>query len=210
MKVKKNIGFLIFLFILIFTLAQGASAAFVNALEHGTTYYHEDQGGGTYLDGHINWGVYHNDPDSYFDDTGLTAPTSDPFIYVYQIFSTDPQDEPVGSFALLDISEASVSYMGSQDDLTGGLEPSDEDLADSKAMWEWSADGGYSLIYMDDHSWLLVITSGDGPVVKDYEVRGPQSSDPLGPPKVPEPGMMALLCVGSTILYAKRKKGKSA
>jgi hypothetical protein len=210
MRIRK-IGFLGLLFAAaLFVRNAGATLTDIlpeSSHYEGKTYYNilADDG---FLRGRIDFAVYDTEtyPNEFIGTDGFINPGTGQFIYAYQIFNDySVSDVAVAYFAVFgidgvpfDIEEDSI---GSQDDGEGGVEPTDEYFDEDESRVVWEFDDGF--IYAGDHSWFLVFSSDSDWVVGDYEIRGPEEDD--FPVPVPEPAMVALLGLGSVVLFTRRR-----
>jgi hypothetical protein len=195
-----KIGSLAVLIVAMF-FGRNASATLTSSYHDGFTYYTTDEG----LHGRIDFAVY-DDRDEYKSVTGWDAPGTGDYVYAYQIFHNAGNNPPLAYFALLDIGGAPVDAIDSQDDQAGGIEPSDQYLetSEGKGIWEFENDQGNGILLAGDNSWFLVLSSEASYRMGEYEIKPAESWVPV--PDVPEPGTLALLCVGGATLFVKRRK----
>jgi len=131
------------------------------------------------------------------------------YIYAYQIFNhRDDIYEEIAYFGILDIDEQQIDEAlikndtGSYDDGSGGVAPTPED-SEIQGTWVWTFDGGY--ISAGEHSWFLVFSSDNTPIVGDFEIWGPKEEGDL-PAPIPEPTTIILLGVGGLIAVSTRRR----
>lgn len=183
-----------------------ASATFLlpdSSYYEGSTYYDFTTDDG-FLRGRIDFAVYDTLGGNEFLNAGYEAPGDGQFIYVYQIFNDYPlSDEAVAYFTLLGISETAIDAIGSEDP-GSGVEPSDAYCALSEAVWEFD-DG---LIYAGEHSWFLILTSNNGWVPGEYEIKMAEDSD-LPVPDVPEPATFAMFAAAAGAIILKKRKNSA-
>lgn len=202
MRVKKTLFFTL-LAVLTVVTAQSALAL----LSSGDVDYNENG-----LTGQINYWVFESRTEyeqyGLWSGLGFEAPGDGQYVYAYQIFN-DLLSDDVAHFALFGLTEDNTSGLGSEDDETGGVQPSNcyLDGDESKGVWKWSnGEGGYGYIQVDEHSWLLVFSSDYKPVKGDFEIKGPEGIDVPG--DIPEPSMIALLGAGGVLFLRRRKEAK--
>ena len=199
----RKIGYLAVLVVAIFCV-QNASATLTSSYYDGFTYYSTTEG----LYGRIDFAVY-DDRDEYKSVTGWDAPGTGDYVFAYQIFHNAANNQPLAYFALLGIGGAPVDAIDSQDDQAGGIEPSDEYLntSEGKGIWEFENGQGSGILLAGDNSWFLVLSSETSWVRGQYEIKPAESWTPVpADPDVPEPGTLALLCVGAATLFVRRSK----
>jgi hypothetical protein len=180
---------------------QNASATLTSSYYDGSTYYSTTEG----LYGRIDFAVY-DDRDEYKSVTGWDAPGTGDYIFAYQIFHNAANNQPLAYFAILGIGGAPVDTIDSQDDQAGGIEPSDEYLntSEGKGIWEFENEQGSGILLAADNSWFLVLSSETSWRPGEYEIKPAEPFVPV--PDVPEPGTLALLCVGAATLFVRRSK----
>jgi hypothetical protein len=192
--------------IILFTVLL-SFAANATPIQFGTTNFSEPWQGGN-LQGTIDWAVY--ETADYTSDMGFDAPDpASDFVYIYQVNNALDSDYGVSYFSILGVDETNTSGQ-TYEDYAGGVEPGEQYLDETEgAVWKWlpSANG---YIIQDDHSWLLVLSSNYGPVVRDYVIKGPDEGDPLqGPdqnPEIPEPATIAMLGFGGAYLLRRKRR----
>ncbi|MHC4221793.1 MAG: PEP-CTERM sorting domain-containing protein [Planctomycetota bacterium] len=127
------------------------------------------------------------------------------YIYAYQVFNLQGSQAAITSVAVgLDLTGTDVDDAGASNDDNGGIAP---DGSPTDGVWEFNGRN----ILVNEHSWFLVFSSNQGPVVGDYKVEVIEHEDtdlPI-PEEVPEPGTLMLLGFGGTMLIAKRKRRKA-
>lgn len=153
----------------------------------------------------IEFAVYDawNDPDDFTWAGELDIPETDQYIYAYQIFTHSDGTEDVGYFGLLNldgtaVDEALMHSTCSQDDLFGGVAPTPT-ASETQGIWKF--DGG--VLVTGEHSWFLIFSSEFAPVAGSYEIKAPEGEPPI---PSPEPSTLALLGLGSAMLFRRRRK----
>jgi hypothetical protein len=124
------------------------------------------------------------------------------YIYAYQIFNHPGDYNDVRYFQILNLDGTAIAAVlddiGSHDDSHGGLSPAD---ALPEGLWKFD----WGVLIAGEHSYFLVFSSNYEPVAGNYEIKGFEEEGDLPVPEVPEPGMLTLLGLGGTILFAKRR-----
>jgi len=202
---------LLSLLLVITLFVQNAGAAILPYSSHyqGRSYYPE---GGANT-GHIDFAVYdtlgvHGNE---WTGAGFDAPGADQYIYAYQIFNyvgaaiehftisgIDPGHELIG-IDTMNSRDPWVNYLL----ITAGVAPTNEwpntNLDETEAKWEFAGGG----IAAGEYSWFLVFSSDNDWVPGEYEVQ-PAGGFPVQ--GNPEPCTLALLGIGSVILFTRRRK----
>ena len=161
------------------------------------------------LRGRIDFAVYDTVtyPNQFIGAGGYEEVGTGRYIYAYQIFNApEGISNPVAYFAVLGIAEDIVDGIGAQEDPDNGVEPSGAyfDGDESRVVWEFTP------IYISiggdaEHSWFLVFSSDQPWVPGDYELKTPEEESPLPVPS-PEPSTVALLGLGSALIFSRRRK----
>ena len=179
----------------------------------GYVYYNKLIGtgdiGGEYLRGRIDFAVYDTEtyPNEFIGDDGYVVVGTGRYIYAYQIFNAPENiSNPVAYFAVLGITEGLVDGIGAQEDPDAGIEPSDAYFNgdESRVVWEFTPvyiSGGEN----GENSWFLVFSSDQDWVAGEYEIRAPEGEGVL-PAPAPEPATIALLGIGSALIFSRRRK----
>jgi hypothetical protein len=193
--------------------AQSADAA-LTYLPYSSYYqgrsYFNDAG----IAGRVEFAVYDTWTygNEWADATGFDVPGGDDqYIYAYQIFN-DAGSAPIEFFTMwgVDNHVLSINNMGEADPqeadyIISGLdfvEPTSPGTNNSGTQAWWKFEGG-TLIASGD-SWFLIFSSSKDWVPGEYKMTGVNGIPPA-PGSNPEPCTLALLGLGSTILFAKRK-----
>jgi len=174
----------------------------------GYVYYNKligsDDDGGIYLRGRIDFAVYDTEGGNEFEaDYGVIG--TGRYVYAYQIFNA-PEDfsSPVATFAVLGVALGTVDGIGAQEDPEEGVEPytSSYDEDESRVVWQF-ADGLY--VYESENSWFLVFSSDQSWVPGSYYIAAPEGESDFPAPGVPEPATIALLGLGSVLMFGRRR-----
>jgi len=174
----------------------------------GFVFYDEDG-----LNGRIDFAVYDTLHPVYGDeylDNGLEKPGTGRYIYAYQIFNDYlASEDPIAYFAIFGIDgvvidKSTIDSIGSQEDPQKGVQPSDQyfDEDDSRVVWEFNGGDGY--IITGEHSWFLIFSSTQDWIEGSYEIKGPEEDQ--FPVPVPEPATIALLGLGSTMIFTRKRR----
>ncbi len=225
MRVIRKIGFFSLLIVATF-LVQNASALIVLPDSTYADIVGNWQGSRTYTEDNFNvlveFAVYEvgNTTDvlgpgkswteqdlvtELVNELGMTGD----YIYMYQIFQhVDEGYEDVTYFSILDINgdaidEALMEGTTALDDGEEGISPAPI-ISETQGVWVWSFENGY--ISTGQHSYFLVFSSDSEPVAGNYKIEGPDYVPVPEVPEIPEPGMLALLGLGSAMAFMRRKK----
>lgn len=188
----------------------GATLTYLPNSSHyqGSSYFNYDSG----ISGHIEFAVYDTlgaNGNEWSDSTGFEVPGEGRYVYAYQIFN-DAGSIPIERFTMWanDYHEMILDGQGAQDPQEAEglfgfnfIEPTDYGLnnAGNQAWWEF--DGG--LLVAGEDSWFLIFSSNHNWTAGSYSMESVNDDIPF---PNPEPCTLALLGLGSTILFAKRKK----
>lgn len=194
-------------------LVQSASATLLPISSYEDGYwqgsrYYDIAVDDSYLRGRIDFAVY--DTAAYageFINVEIENQFEGRYIYAYQILNDYPASEQaVEYFAVFNLEEAPMdvyedSIDSVEDTPDSGVAATWKHFAESKvrAVWEFGAE----ILAVGEHSWFLVFSSDSAPVPGDYEIKAERGEFPVA---VPEPSMIALLGIGSAMLFAKRRK----
>jgi hypothetical protein len=191
--------------------AQSADAALTylpySSHYQGRSYFdYADTG----VKGRVEFAVYDTWTygNEWSDATGFDAPGDGRYIYAYQIFN-DTDSALIEGFTIWanDYHVLDIIGMGEQDPQEGDyifgldfVEPTDAGTSDGGIQAWWEFEGGLFVAGKD--SWFLIFSSNNNWTAGSYWI-GPISDVP--PVPNPEPCTLALLGLGSVILFAKRK-----
>ncbi len=192
-------------------LVQSASATLLPISSYADGYWQ----GSRYYDtgdlyGRIDFAVYDTvDYAGEFINVDIENQFDGRYIYAYQIFNYySAGDEAVQYFAVFNLEEKPMdahedSIDSVEDTPDGGVTATWKHFAESKvrAIWEFGAE----ILVAGEHSWFLVFGSDHAPVSGDYEISNVRGHLPAGF-EVPEPSMIALLGIGGTMLFARRRR----
>ena len=134
---------------------------------------------------------------------GVDFPAGDRYVYAYQLFSSSLSTKDVAYFGILDKSGnpiAQVLMHATQGVGEGEMPDPSPSPEDEQGIWKWSP-GGY--VSKDEHSAYLIFSSIYAPTRGRFEVKASDESEPPGP-EVPEPATIALFCIASGLLVARR------
>ena len=203
MNVMKSIVVLSIIMV-IAVLVQNASALPSSSFDGGKWGGYDTYSDGAGLNVEVVFNVYTASSGEFTWGGQVSMPSTDPYIYVYQIFNSSGSSESVKSFSLLNSDKSAVAsslmhQTCSQTDGSGGISP-DPSVSATPGVWVWSAGVGYLLA--GDHSWYLVYSSNYAPTTGDFTVN---TDSPTTPPvPTPEPCTMALFGIASVLYAAKR------
>ena len=212
--VMKKIVFLCLVFVTALVFAQNASAgmlpvsSYADGQWQGSRFYDVDVTGGGHLYGRIDFAVYDTEayPNEFIGSDGYTAPGDGQYIYAYQV-SNDlaDSDEAVAFFSVFAIDHSPLGIeqgsIGSAEDTPdSGVSQTGQYLNESNEVVWLFANG---ILARGEHSWFLMFSSDNAPVVGDYsiEAEGGQMGSPT-----PEPTTLALLGLGSAIFFTRKSK----
>jgi len=209
MGVLKRIYF-IGLLVIAAVFAQDASAAFLPYSTYGADYGWA--GYKNYSENGLDLTLYFNVYD-LSDDVGRSGelswladvvfPEGDRYVYAYQLYSESTSTKDLSFFRILDKSGNPIAQelMHATQGTGEGESPNpNPSLEDKQGEWVWSP-GGY--VSKDEHSAFLVFSSIYAPTRGRFEVKAADESEPPNP-EVPEPATIALFCIASGLLVARR------
>ena len=147
---------------------------------------------------------------------GFAAPGASQYIYAYQIFNDFGSADAIEFFTIMGIDDPptphnliGINTMNSQNPwedyplITEGVAPTNPypntNLDETRATWEFT--GG--ILVAGEYSWFLVFSSTHDWVQGKYQMETAGGFPITG---TPEPCTLALLGLGSAILFAKAKK----
>ncbi|MGB7581997.1 MAG: hypothetical protein WBL85_06065 [Sedimentisphaerales bacterium] len=210
MKVMKNIVAVLSVIMVITVLAQNALALPSSSLDGGKWGGYNTYSDGAGLNVEVVFNVYTASSGEFTWGGGVPMPSTDPYIYVYQLFNESSSTESVESFSVLNSDKSAVAsslmhQTCSQSDGSGGISP-DPSVSVTPGVWVWSSGVGYLLA--NDHSWYLVYSSNYAPTTGDFAVNAASTTPP--PVPTPEPCTMALFGIASALYAAKRGRKRQA
>jgi hypothetical protein len=135
-------------------------------------------------------------------------PAGDRYVYAYQLFSNSLSLKDVAYFGILDKNGNHIEPIlmhGTQAVGDDGVKPDpNPSHEEDQGIWKWTKGGGF--ILATEHSAYLVFSSSYAPVRGKFEVKSSEESEP----PVPEPATIALFCVASGFLVARRNRTRRA
>jgi hypothetical protein len=193
---------------------QNAAATILPYSSHyqGRSYF--DNAGVT---GHVDFAVY-DTLGTYGNEwagAGFAAPGSSQYIYAYQIFNDAGSADAIEFFTIMGIDDPPTPHdlegiytMNMQNPweyyifITEGVAPTNSfpktNLGETRATWEFA--GG--ILFAGEYSWFLIFSSAHDWVQGKYQMDTAGGFPITG---TPEPCTLALLGLGSAILFAKRR-----
>jgi len=195
---------------------QSAAATILpySSLHQGRSYFNFSG-----VTGHVDFAVYDTlgTAGDEWTGAGFTAPGSGQFIYAYQIFNDVGSAAAIEFFTIMGINDPPTPHnldgiytMNKQNPwenyplITEGVAPTNSfpntNLLETRATWEFA--GG--LLVADKYSWFLVFSSDHSWTTGKYDIN-PLTSDNTTTVPNPEPCTLALLGLGGTILFTKRR-----
>jgi hypothetical protein len=211
----KRIKLLSLLFVAtLFVQNAGATLLPYSSHYQGRSYFDDPA---TSVTGHVDFAVYDTGGPygNEWTGAGFAAPGDGQYIYAYQIFNDAGSADAIEFFTILGLDDpptphhlAGVATMDSQNPwenyplITEGAAPTGTrvnlDDPPTRATWEFA--GG--ILVADEYSWFLIFSSANDWVQGKYQMDTAGGFPITGNP---EPCTLALLGLGSTILFAKRK-----
>lgn len=195
--------------LLVATLFVQNSGAALTYLPHSSYYQGSSSYNSNGITGRVEFAVYDTQGgfgNEWTDATGFAAPGDERYIYAYQIFN-DSGSATIGRFSMWanDFHELVISNMSDQDPQEGDfpilgldfVEPTGSGTNDGEGKAWWKFEGG--LLVASEDSWFLIFDSAHDWTAGNYML------EPVVPVPNPEPCTLALLGLGSTILFVKRK-----
>lgn len=195
---------------------QNAAAMLLPYSSHyqGSSYFNNAS-----VTGHVDFAVYDTLGASGDEWTGagFTAPGTGQYIYAYQIFNDAGSSAAIEFFTIMGIDDPptphnlnGINTMNTQNPwenyplITEGVAPTNSfpntNLDETRATWEFA--GG--ILVADKYSWFLIFSSAHDWTEGKYDM-SPPAGDDTAPIPNPEPCTLALLGLGGTILFAKRR-----
>lgn len=217
MRVYKNAGKILLLFLTAGLLVQSASGLLVHTSSYydGYTIFDGNLDNGKYAKVMIEFAVYERSSgefDGVFSGVGLTAPGTGEFIYAYKVFNHSSSEDMISAFSILGLDEQANAITGldALDDGEGGAEPTNGgQFEEGNCVWKWFEDesSGMRFIELGDQSWLLVFSSNNPWKPGEYKLTGTDESDfPSPDGQVPEPVTVALLGAGGAFLLKRKNR----
>jgi hypothetical protein len=191
---------------------QNASATLLPYSSHyrGRSYF--DNAGVT---GQVEFAVYDTlgPYGNEWTGAGFAAPGVGQYIYAYQIFNDVGSADAIEFFTIMGIDDPptphnliGINTINSQNPwedyplITEGVAPTGTEinLSETRATWEFA--GG--ILVAGEYSWFLILSSANDWVQGKYQMETAGGFPITGNP---EPCTLALLGLGGTILFAKRR-----
>ncbi|MGA2680160.1 MAG: PEP-CTERM sorting domain-containing protein [Sedimentisphaerales bacterium] len=207
MKVMKNIVAVLSIIMVMAVLAQNALALPSSSFDGGKWGGYDTYSDGAGLNVEVVFNVYTASSGEFTWGGQIAMPSTDKYIYVYQVFNSNSSSENIESFKVLnsnksDVAPSVMHQTCSQIDSTGaGISP-DPAVSAIQGMWVW--DG----IVADKYSWYLIFSSNYAPTRGDFAVNTASTTPPPAP--TPEPATMALFGIASALYAAKRGRKRQA
>jgi hypothetical protein len=195
---------------------QNATATYLPYSSHyqGRSYIPFNVSGVT---GYVDFAVYdtHRLLGDEWTGAGFGLPGLGQYVYAYQIFNNVGSAKPIGSFTIMGINDPPIEHtltgidtINKQDPfpfqpfIAGRIEPSEWDFSQTRATWKFlDALNGATLV-AGGYSWFLIFSSDRDWTAGSYLMQ-PEGGFPIT--GNPEPCTLALLGLGSAILFAKRR-----
>jgi hypothetical protein len=178
----------------------------------GRSYFPESITG---VKGFVDFAVY--DTQGLYGDewggNGFEAPGTGRFIYAYQVFSDANSTAAIDFFTIMGIDDPptphhliGIDTINSQNPwelsqlITEGVAPTstETNLSETRGTWKFAG----SIFAPGEYSWFLIFSSDNDWVQGKYTM---ETSSIFPVASNPEPCTLALLGLGSAILFAKRR-----
>ncbi|MCX5635174.1 MAG: PEP-CTERM sorting domain-containing protein [Planctomycetota bacterium] len=222
MKLNRIFCFLSFLFVV---MSAGNAFAVLFELPNSSFQGGAWNGESTYSDNGfqavVQYAVYDKLGGNEWGGKGYDAPGDGRYIYAYQVFNYNSNTNKVGYLKLFGaaghtLTGGEMSGIGSQKDPTDtqfpeqGIKPFSGEFDDTEKQISWKfldAGGDFGLIGQAQHSYFLIFSSNNAPVMGNYEIKQSQSGGPTpGQDSAPEPATIVLFGTGGLILLRKLRK----
>lgn len=207
MKMMKSIVVVLSIIMVMAVLAQNALALPSSSLDGGKWGGYDTYSDGAGLSVEVVFNVYTASSGEFTWEGQVAMPSTDKYIYVYQVFNSGSSSENIDSFKVLnsdksDVSSSVMHQTCSQIDSTGtGISP-DPAVSAIQGVWVW--DG----IVAGKYSWYLIFSSDYAPTKGDFAINTASTTPPPAP--TPEPATIALVGVASALYAAKRGRKRQA
>jgi hypothetical protein len=192
---------------------QNAAATYLPYSSHyqGRSYFSNAD-----ATGYVDFAVYdtHRLLGDEWTGAGFGLPGLGQYVYAYQIFNNVGSLKPIGSFTIRGINDPPIEHnligidtINKQDPfpfqlfMAGRIEPSEWDFSATRATWKFFDLTGATLV-AGGYSWFLIFSSDKDWTAGSYLMQ-PEGGLPIT--GNPEPCTLALLGLGSAILFAKRR-----
>jgi hypothetical protein len=116
--------------------------------------------------------------------------------------------DSVAEFSLLGAAGTPIDGIDARDDGSYGIASTNQYIGSSEAIavWEFKDEIGGAVLLAGYHSWLLVLSSNNTPIVGDYEIKPAGLIQPGGESNTPEPATITLLGIGGALALIRRKR----
>jgi hypothetical protein len=191
---------------LLFVAALFVQNAAATMLPYSSHYQGRSYFGDAGVTGHIDFAVYDKEGpngNEWTDATGFAAPGDGRYIYAYQIFNNTDSADAVKFFTIMGVDEhklIGIETMNTQF-VPEGVAPTDYYTNPDKTEATWEFAGG--ILVADKYSWFLIFSSTHDWTEGRYDMSPPGGD--IVPAPNPEPCTLALLGLGSAMLFAKRR-----
>ncbi|MBN1391876.1 MAG: PEP-CTERM sorting domain-containing protein [Sedimentisphaerales bacterium] len=210
----KEIRFLSLLLFAALFVQNAAAALYLpySSYYQGRSYF--DSNGVT---GFVEFAVYDTQYYNEWEGGGFGSPGSGRYIYAYQVFNYTSSADAIGSFTIMGSDDPNTAHtligintISSQNPwedspLMESVEPTGTDVnpGQTRATWEFWGETE-AILYAGEYSWFLIFSSNNPWVLGKYQVGTATNGVPVT--TNPEPCTVALLGLGSAILFTKRRK----
>lgn len=223
MKMKLNRVFCLLSLLFVVMFAGNAFAALYelpsSSYENGAgvTWSGESTYTGNGFQVLVQYAVYDTQGgNEWVNDGGYEVPGDGRYIYAYQVFNANSDTKEIGYLKLFGaegrtLTGGEISGLGSEKDTTStqfpeqGIQPflGEFDNTEKKISWKF-LNGDFGVIGQAQHSYFLIFSSNNAPVIGNYEIKPPQSE--ILVPDVPEPATIVLFGTGGLIFIRKLRK----